>query len=416
MIALDIGPLGKLLEPFGELAFEDAVGYFKELITLGKDRADLILIETMSDLYEIKAAVLAAKEVCALPVFVTVALDQRGRILTGADTETIVTVLEGLGVSALGVNCGFGPHTLAPFVKKITEIASIPVVCNPNAGLPEMVGGRAVYSITPEDYAREMEEILALDVAIVGGCCGTTPDHIAAISDAVKAKGASIVPKCRKAITGYMKTAAFEEFPLFIGNRLMPCENASLAASLAESDTDTLVDEAMEQMAYGVSVAAVSPVTGEGTTLREMLSALQESMGTPFMLVSNDATSLHTAWRYYNGKPMVYAKACDADAVFASMKAYGGMALFEIRENAEADALLATAERCGFTVSDFLIAPIMCSADTFKATLTHLKAKGFMTAAILGEIARDEWASLDSDTVDAVIGDPTDDDTSDFIA
>ena len=402
LIALDVGPLGKLLEPFGDLSFDGAVSYFKELITLGKDRADLILIETMSDLYEIKAAVLAAKEVASLPIIVTVALDQRGRILTGADVETIVTTLEGLGVAALGVNCGFGPHTLAPFVKTITEIASVPVVCNPNAGLPEMVGGRAVYSITPENYAREMEAILSLDVAIVGGCCGTTPDHIAAIAEKVKASIAKVAPKNRAAVTGYMKTVTFCDGCVFIGDKL----NAMKNEALSDGDPDTLLDEAMEQMAYGVQLAEVL-ATAESLSLCEMLQGLQESLGTPFMLVGD---GLDDAWRHYNGKPLVYAASEDCAHIFDLMQAYGGTAVFAVNDPDAAEAIFTAANAQGFGKCDFMIAPIGCDREAF----AKLNADGFMTALVLSSAPREMWEDL-ADLADIVIGDATDGDADVFL-
>ena len=156
-VALDIGPTGKLLKPMGELDFEDAVDIFAQMINAGKDGSDLVLIETMSDTYEIKAAVLAAKENCDLPVFVTMIFDEKGRLLTGADVKTAVAMLEGLGVDAIGFNCGLGPAETLPLVEEIRKWTSLPIIVQPNAGLPESVNGKTVYNVTPQAFAQDMK-------------------------------------------------------------------------------------------------------------------------------------------------------------------------------------------------------------------------------------------------------------------
>ena len=178
-VALDIGPTGKLLEPLGDLPFEQAVELFGEVVRYGsRAGADLVLIETMSDSYEAKAAVLAAKENCDLPVLVTVTFDGQGKMLTGGSVDSTVALLEGLRVDALGVNCGLGPEQMIPIVERLTEVCSVPVIVNPNAGLPRTEGGRTVYNVGPEEFADRMEKIARMGVQAVGGCCGTTPEHI----------------------------------------------------------------------------------------------------------------------------------------------------------------------------------------------------------------------------------------------
>ena len=186
-VALDIGPTGKLLAPMGDLSFDDAVDIFGEVVRIGaREGADLVLIETMNDSYEAKAAVLAAKENCDLPVFITCVFDGSGKMLTGGTPESMVAMLEGLGVDALGVNCSLGPAQMIPIVERLVKAAHVPVLVNPNAGLPKSVDGRTVYDVDPEAFAGYMKQIAELGAAAVGGCCGTTPDYIRAEITAVR--------------------------------------------------------------------------------------------------------------------------------------------------------------------------------------------------------------------------------------
>ena len=174
-VLLDIGPTGKLLKPMGNLDFEEAVDIFAGMVNAGKDLCDAVLIETMSDTYEIKAAVLAAKENCDLPVFVTMIFDEKGRLLTGADIKTAVTMLEGLGVDAIGFNCGLGPKQMRPFIEEIRKWTQLPIIVQPNAGLPESVNGHTVFNVSPDEFAEDMKKAAEIGVSYLGGCCGTTP-------------------------------------------------------------------------------------------------------------------------------------------------------------------------------------------------------------------------------------------------
>ena len=185
-VALDLGPMGRLLKPLGDLEFEDAVKLYKEVVSIGaRAGADLVLIETMSDSYELKAAVLAAREAGfrpdtgeRLPVFATVIFDEKGKLLTGGNVESTVALLEGLRVDALGINCGLGPVQMKGILEEILRVSSLPVLVNPNAGLPRSENGKTVYDIDAEGFALVMEEIAAMGAVVVGGCCGTTPEHI----------------------------------------------------------------------------------------------------------------------------------------------------------------------------------------------------------------------------------------------
>ena len=177
--ALDLGPTGRLLAPCGDLDFEDACKAYKEVVEAGvRAGADLIVIETMGDSYELKAAVLAAKEVSSLPVFATVTLDEKGKMLTGGTVETAVALLEGLGADVIGLNCGLGPVQLLPFMKHLRSVSSLPLMVNPNAGLPRSENGRTVYDIDACGFAQAMKAMAECGVSVLGGCCGTTPEHI----------------------------------------------------------------------------------------------------------------------------------------------------------------------------------------------------------------------------------------------
>ena len=229
-IALDIGPTGRLLQPMGDLPFEQAVALFGEVVRIGAAAgADLVLIETMSDSYELKAAVLAAKENCDLPVLATVIFDEKGKLLTGGTVDSVVALLEGLGADALGVNCGLGPQQMLPIVKRLTEVSSLPVIANPNAGLPRSENGRTVYDIGADEFASLMEEIADLGVQVLGGCCGTTPAHIR--KTVALCKGKPFVPMAKKhrtMVSSFSQAVEIGEKPVIIGERINPTGKSSL--------------------------------------------------------------------------------------------------------------------------------------------------------------------------------------------
>lgn len=405
MIALDVGPLGKMLAPLGTMTFDEAVDAFKELIILGKDRADLILIETMSDLYELKAAVVAAKECSSLPIVATVALDARGKLLTGADIETVVALLEGLGVSALGVNCGFGPSVLLPYVAELMRYASIPVAVNPNAGLPEMREGRVSYSLTPDGFAEEMKAILSLGVSIVGGCCGTTPEHIAALKRELVGRAApALSEKNRTVVSSYTHSVSFGDGVVLIGERLNPTGKKRLKEALRANDLGYLVEEGIRQGERGAHILDLNvglPEICEKALLTDAMRALQEVTDLPLQLDSSNAEAMARACRYYNGKPLINSvngkKEC-MDAIFPIAKAYGGvMIALTLDENgipdtatgrvAIAERILSEGERYGFSKKDFIIDPLALtvSSDPSAAlvtlgTVAELTKRGFHTS------------------------------------
>ncbi len=334
-IALDLGPTGKLLRPFGELDLEEAVTLFGEVVRLGKEEgADLILIETMSDSYESKAAVLAAHENSDLPVVVTNIYDSRHKLLTGGGTESTVALLEGLGVDALGVNCGLGPKEMLPIVKELAEITSVPLVVSPNAGLPRAEGGRTVYDVSPEEFAREMEKIAALGIQVAGGCCGTTPEHIRSMREALeKLPFRPREKKRRTVVSSYARAEVLGEKPVLIGERLNPTGKKRLQQALREEDMDYLLGEGLKQEKSGAGILDVNvglPGIDEAALLTRATEELQSVLDLPLQLDTADPVALERAMRRYNGKPMVNSvsgKKESMETVFPLLKRYGGVAV-----------------------------------------------------------------------------------------
>ena len=249
LTALDVGPTGKLLKPMGDLEFETAYEAFREVMILGeKAGADLIHIETMSDTYELKAAVLAAKENTSLPVFATAIFDERGKLLTGADVPAVVALLEGLRVDALGINCGMGPEQMIPVLEQLLEYTSLPVIVKPNAGLPRQRDGQTVYDVSPEEFAGVMERIVKAGAAAVGGCCGTTPEHIRAMTG--RCRGIPVVPLKEKEMTivsSYGSSVVLGTGSKIIGERINPTGKKRFKQALKEHDIDYILREGIEQ-------------------------------------------------------------------------------------------------------------------------------------------------------------------------
>lgn len=327
--ALDTGSVGKLLEPLGTLSFEDTVDAFKELFSAGEN-ADAIIIETMSDLYEMKAAVVAAKEVSDLPIFATFVLDESGRLLTGGNTDTIVALLEGLGVDALGINCGFGPEQMLPFVRELTEKSSIPVLVNPNAGLPRNVDGETVYDLSPEEFASHMEAIAQCGPWLLGGCCGTTPEHIKAMTDRLKDfVPAPVKRKDHTVICSYNNAVEIGRPSTIIGEKINPTGNKPVASALREGDFGSIIDLALKEKKAGAQVLDVNvglPDIDEEKVLPLTVGKVQSRVNLPLVLDCSNAAALEKAARVYNGKPLINSvngKQSSMDAVFPIVKKYG---------------------------------------------------------------------------------------------
>lgn len=331
-VALDIGPTGKLLKPMGELDFEEAIDIFAEMINAGKDGSDVVLIETMSDTYEIKAAVLAAKENCDLPVFVTMIYDEKGRLLTGADVETAVTMLEGLGVDAIGFNCGLGPAETLPLVEEIRKYTSLPIIVQPNAGLPESVNGRTVYNVSPDDFAAQMKKAAEIGVSYLGGCCGTTPEHIKKMIEACESIPANVPEKKNfTVVSSYSQTVEMGRKPVIIGERINPTGKKLFKEALRRNDIDYIIKEGMKQTEAGAHILDVNvglPEIDEVQMMETAVKGLQGVIPAPLQIDTSDTTALERALRIYNGKPMINSvngKEENMKQVFPLAKKYGGV-------------------------------------------------------------------------------------------
>jgi 5-methyltetrahydrofolate--homocysteine methyltransferase len=334
-VALDLGPTGKLLAPMGDLEFEDAVSVYAEVVRIGAESgADVIAIETMSDSYELKAAVLAAKENCDLPVLATVIFGENGKLLTGADPAGVTALLEGLRVDALGINCGFGPDQMEPIIRKLSEEASIPLIINPNAGLPKSTPeGKTYYDIGPEEFVRQMEVILkdCPGVTYIGGCCGTMPAHIAALKKAFgEKKTIPLTKKNNTVVCSGMRSVKLGIKPLIVGERINPTGKPKLKAALREERMEYVLNEGVSEEEHGAHILDVNvglPEIDEPAMLKKTVVALQGVTPLPLQIDTTDITAMEGALRIYNGKPMVNSvngKIENMEAVFPLVKKYGG--------------------------------------------------------------------------------------------
>ena len=294
---------------------------------------DAVLFETMSDLYEVKAGILAARENSDLPVFVTMTFEQSGRTLSGNDPETFVNVAEGLGVDALGVNCSLGPKELKPIIEQILNEASVPVILQPNAGLPCLEHGETHYHVTPEEYVEEMKEYMAAGAAVVGGCCGTTPEFIRQLSQAApKMTSARTVEKKTKT-SGPTQTVVLGDKVIVCGERLNPTGKKKMKKALLEERYDELVVEAIRQEEAGAQVLDVNvglPGIDEPETMKKVIKLLQEVITLPLQIDSSNPEAIEKACRYYNGKPIINSvngKDEVMEAVFPIVQKYGGVVI-----------------------------------------------------------------------------------------
>lgn len=375
-VALDIGPTGKLLAPMGDLSFDDAVDIFGEVVRIGaREGADLVLIETMNDSYEAKAAVLAAKENCDLPVFITCVFDGSGKMLTGGTPESVVAMLEGLGVDALGVNCSLGPAQMIPIVERLVKAAHVPVLVNPNAGLPKSVDGKTVYDVGPEEFAGYMKQIAALGAAAVGGCCGTTPDYIRAEIAAVRPL--PLLPSQgpeQTVIASFSRTVEIGRAarPVIIGERINPTGKKRFKQALVDHDIDYIVDQGLQQEDAGADVLDVNvgtPEIDEVELLDEVVCRLQSVLALPLQIDTSNPEAMERALRHYNGKALINSVNGKQEVmaeVFPLVKKYGGvvvaLALDEggIPDNADdririAEKIYATAAEYGIRREDIVI-------------------------------------------------------------
>lgn len=332
-VALDIGPTGKLLKPLGDLDFEEAVSVFAKTVSLGaRYGADLIIIETMNDCYETKAALLAAKENSKLPVIVTNAYGEDGKLMTGADASAMVSMLEGMGVDAVGANCSLGPKQLKKVAKELVENASVPVVLKPNAGLPQCVDGKTVFDITADEFSDEVAALVEDGVRVIGGCCGTTPEYIKTLCD--KTKDVVLKPLTNKNITvvsSYTHAVKFESTPVLIGERINPTGKKRFKTALMDNDIDYILSEGVNQEEKGAHILDVNvglPGIDEAQMLKNTVCELQAVTNLPLQIDTSDVCAMESALRYYNGKAMINSvngKRESMEKIFPLVKKYGGV-------------------------------------------------------------------------------------------
>ncbi|MBS5335194.1 MAG: homocysteine S-methyltransferase family protein [Firmicutes bacterium] len=332
-IALDIGPCGKLLKPYGDLAFEDAVELFAEIVRAGDStEVDLIFIETMSDSYETKAALLAAKENSNLPVFVSNAYGEDGKLMTGANPAAMVALIEGMGADAVGANCSLEPKQLRGVVDELLKNASIPVLLKPNAGLPKEVDGKAIYETSSDEFASDLKDAVSKGVRLIGGCCGTNPEYISKITSLTSAmKPLPIEPKNITCASSYTHAVKFDSSPILIGERINPTGKKRFKQALLDEDINYILQEGVNQQELGVHILDVNvglPEIDEADMLKKAVFELQSVINLPLQIDTADTTAMEAALRLYNGKAMINSvsgKESSMDAIFPLVKKYGGL-------------------------------------------------------------------------------------------
>lgn len=333
-VVLDIGSTGKLIEPIGDITFEEAYEVFKEQVIAGeKAGADLILFETFTDLYELKAGVLAAKENTNLPIYCTMTFEANGRTFFGTSIEAMILTLEALGVDALGVNCSLGPKELTPIVEKIVSLASIPVLVQPNAGLPTMENGKARYNITADEFTDYMAHFAKIGVSILGGCCGTDASYIKKVVEKVKdIPLRTIVPKKLCGICSSQKVVFFDNIRV-IGERLNPTGKKLLQQALREDNMDYVLRLALEQKEEGAHILDVNmglPDIDEVEMLTRAVKQIQGIVDLPLQIDSSNIQAIESAARIYNGKPLINSvngKKESLEAILPIAKKYGAAVL-----------------------------------------------------------------------------------------
>lgn len=391
LAALDIGPTGKLLKPLGDLSFDGAYAAFAEMVTAGK-HADMVIIETMSDLYELKAAVLAAKENCDLPILATVTLDDNGKLLTGADIPCVIALLEGLRVDALGLNCSLAPHQVLEYAAEFLKYSSLPVIISPNAGLPLPDG--SYDNVPPARYAADMRKLAETGVRILGGCCGTTPEHIKAVIEAVRdVPIMPIEPKTHTIVTSGQKSVVWGVKPIVIGERLNPTGKSKLKTALKTGDIDYVQREALAQRNADVLDINVGlPELNEPEVMAEIVAAVQSITPQPLQIDSSDPVTIEKTLRIYNGKAMINSVGGTKDSmesVFPIAAKYGGVLIaLPLDENGIpetaagrieiAKRIVETAKSYGISAKDIVIDGLAMAvgSDSNAAVVTLETIKG----------------------------------------
>ena len=400
-IALDIGPSGKLLRPLGDLDFEDAVSMFGKTVQLGcKYGVDLILIETMNDSYETKAALLAAKENCSLPVLVSNAYSEDGKLMTGASPAAMVAMLEGMGADAIGANCSLGPKQLVGIAEELLENASVPVILKPNAGLPRSENGKTVFDVDVEEFSNDVSEIVKKGVRVVGGCCGTTPEYInKLVQKTQQFEPVAITQKKFTVVSSGTHAVKFDRTLILIGERINPTGKKRFKQAIKEKDMDYILSEGVNQQEKGVHILDVNvglPDIDEVEMLKTTVCELQAIIDLPLQIDTSDIAAMEAALRRYNGKAMINSvngKKESMEAIFPLVKKYGGLVVaLTLDENgipqtaeervAIAKNILHTARKYGIDKKDFIF-------DTLAMTISADNSSALATLTALNRIKQE---------------------------
>ena len=332
-IALDMGSIGELLEPIGSLSFDEAYEIYKEIVLIAKDQVDLFVIETMSDLYELKAAVLAVKENCTLPVITTMSFDQSLRTFAGCPIEAMIATMEGLGVNALGVNCSLGPKQLEEIVNVLTKKCSLPIILKPNAGLPFIRNGVTEYDVSAEEFAEVMAGYVQRGVSIVGGCCGTTDKYIEKLAQ--KVKNMNVAERNVPAVSCLASGTIYLEIdsPKIIGERINPTGKKLMREAIANKDIGYFENQAVEQFQAGADILDINmgvPNIDEAQMMKIAVKAVQGVVDLPVQIDSSDALAVEMGARYANGKVIINSVNGDDEVlekILPIAKKYGAMVL-----------------------------------------------------------------------------------------
>ena len=394
-VALDVGPTGRLLKPAGDFEFDAAYDSFAEQIRLGTEAgADLIAIETVNDTYELKAALLAARENSNLPVIATVSLSEDGKLLTGGDVDCVAALFDALKPDACGFNCGLGPDKLLPFVRRLASRVSIPIVVKANAGMPRVVDGQTCFDVGPADFAKDIAACVEAGAVLVGGCCGTTPEHIRAVTErlsgvAIQRATCDSRPAVPTTISSYSRCVELPlDDSLVIGERINPTGKKKLKEAYKSGDTGYILREAIAQADAGAHILDVNagvPGIDEPSVLRATVEAIQSVTDVPLQIDTSDPKALEAALRHYNGKAMinsVNAKQEVMDSVFPLVAKYGGvivaLTLDEAGIPATAEGRVALAKRMidegakyGLSKDDFVV-DVLCLAVSADANSANV--------------------------------------------
>lgn len=403
-VAADIGPIGALLEPMGTLSFSDAYDLFAEQVRAADTAgADLVIIETMTDLLEAKAAVLAAKENSALPVFATMTFEESGRSFLGAAPDAVARTLEALSVDALGINCSLGPTTLRPILQKMLEVTSCPVIVQANAGLPQIVEGVTTYPVGPEEYCTAVSEMIGDGASVIGGCCGTSPDHIRALAQLIAGKTPHKRSYRRLASLASARECVELDGSGFavVGERINPTGRPDLKDALLDEEYDDIVDEALSQVQAGAALLDVNaslPELDEPEVLAELVKQIQEVCSVPLQIDSDNPVALEAAVRSYSGKPLINSvngTKESLETILPLARHYGcaviGLTLDErgvpstARERLEiARKIVEAASSYGIPREDVIIDCVVTSAATDQHAVSEILQAVFLVKRELG--------------------------------